>query len=155
MEDRDDDFLSKSEGDKVRPRGKKVGPRLRGHGNGGGERPWRMDGIGVRKEEPIAGGGLGELMTSPVLAGPAFRQRRTGNEAVPGAACHQVVYDFRGAVGRAVIEDEYFEVRVLLSNERRNAGGDGTLFIAGGDENGDTLGRRDEPSSRSERLEKE
>jgi hypothetical protein len=84
VEDGDDHFLPKGEGDEAGPGGEEIGAGGGGHGDGGGKGARGVDGIGVGEEEPLAGGGLRELMAGPVLARPAAGERGAGEEAMPG-----------------------------------------------------------------------
>ena len=110
-----------------------------------------MHGIGIGEEEPIAGGGQGELMARPVLAGPAVRKGSAADETVARVAGHQIASDLCRAIRGGIIEDEEFEVGIILSEEGGDAIADGALFIPGGDE--DRNAAMDNGRDRSERAE--
>jgi len=140
VEDGDDHFLAKADGDEAGPGGKEIGAGVMRHGEGGGDGGGGMDGIGIGEDEPMAGGDLGELVAGPVFADPAVRQGGAGEEAVTGVRGKEFRGYGAGTVRGGVVKDDEFEVRVILGDEGGEALGDGALFIAGGDENRDGAG---------------
>ncbi len=86
-----------------------------------------MDGVGVGEQEPVAVGGLGELVAGPVLARPAVGQRLAGEDLRFRQAGGDRLPP--GGVVRVVVEQQQLDARVVLGEERGDARADTALLV--------------------------
>lgn len=91
-----------------------------------------MRGIGIDEDEPLAAGGLRELMARPVFADPSRGQFRAVNDAEPRVM--KRAQDFAGTVLGTVVEHNHLEIRPVLRQHRTDALRDVVSFVAGGNE---------------------
>ncbi len=94
--------------------------------------------VGVGEDQPMSSRGLSRLLTGPVLAGPARRQRRSTQHAQAWIAVGGGASGFGGAVGRSVVEHDDFEIAPSLGEQRAYRRADDTRLVTGRDADGDS-----------------
>ena len=62
--------------------------------------------VGIREENPIAGGRTGAEMAGITLAQPAFRQNIHAQRSYSRIFTREQTQDFAGAIGRPVVDDD-------------------------------------------------
>src|SRR5262245_17442056 len=85
--------------------------------------------IGVGKYQPIARSMRRSMMKRIAFSQPAGTALASLNDLYAWMFCGQLFDDLRGAVSGAVVNHNYFEVRIVLSGKRFQASGDLSFFI--------------------------
>ncbi len=93
-----------------------------------------VDGVGIDEEEDGARGGVGQLRAGPRLAKPVLRQWLTGQQVQARVPSCQSSHHAARAVARSIVEDQDLVVRIVLSQERLDAGDDARALVAHRDE---------------------
>ncbi len=102
-----------------RPDGQQVGARLPGFGHQRSKRALFPAHIRIGKQEVLASGLFGELMTLRSASCPASpAAAATGQDAQARVAASRCAGNFGAAIGGLVIEQENFQVRILLRQQR-------------------------------------
>src|SRR5712675_1140786 len=95
--------------------------------------------VGIRKQQPRRTGLLSAERDGVIFSYPACRRSgRVYHPEMRNVFC-QAVKNFRGAIGGLVVYGNDFN-DLRLRGKRRDAGGDGHFFVAGGDDGGDAGG---------------
>lgn len=108
-----------------------------GVGDGAGERVGREPGIGVEEGDPISVEGCGAEVEGVALAEPAVGEGVDADDAETGVAVGGFACACGGVVGGAVVDEDEFEVDVLLSEESPDGACDAVGFVARGDDDAD------------------
>ena len=113
------------------------------------QRTLLVEGIGVGEQKPLPVSFVDDRSDGVGLTGPTGRHRTSGSESSnsnQGAIGSEVGAfldaskgrnDFRGSVGRAVVDQEQFKWDALLPDEGAEAPVQGGLLVAGGHDNRD------------------